>query len=160
MKCPTLAADRIACDQEDDFKLEIFNEGTKKGQTDAPSLGYHIVTREKIQCLGRDKIKVHFEFGKRQEFAGAETCFDHTPYITASGKEDSIPFTVLDICNKNTASRRRCFQYSYQVTLFVTSTDVDIKPKLFTKITFKSVTGLVVLPGDQVKSSFQSAYTE
>jgi hypothetical protein len=62
-----------------------------------------------IQCLGNDKIKVIFEFGKRQELAGAETCFDHTPYISASGKEDSIPFTIMDICNKNNDQRRRCF---------------------------------------------------
>jgi hypothetical protein len=38
-----------------------------------------------IQCLGQDKVKVHFEYGKRQELAGAEACFDHTPYIITSG---------------------------------------------------------------------------
>jgi len=60
-----------------------------------------IVTREMLQCLTDDKLKIHFEYGKRQEFAGAEACFVHTPYITANGHEDNIPFTVLDICNKN-----------------------------------------------------------
>jgi hypothetical protein len=107
-----------------------------------------------IQCLGQDKVKVHFEYGKRQELAGAEACFDHTPYITQSGKEDSIPFTVMDICNKANKDRKRCFQFSYQVTLYISSGDIDILPKLFTKVTFNSVEGLVVLPGDQIKSSF------
>lgn len=65
----------------------------------------------------------------------------------------------MDICNKASDKRKRCFQFSYQVTLHV-SGPVDIKPKLFTKITFKDVTGLVILPGDQLKTSFQSSYTE
>jgi hypothetical protein len=108
--------------------------------------------------LGRDKIKIHFEYGKRQEFAGAETCFDHTPYITDEGKEDSIPFTVLNICNKNNDQRKRCFLYSYQVTLHVKG-PTDISAKLFTKITFKNVNNLVVLPGDQIKTTFMSGYT-
>lgn len=91
--------------------------------------------------------------------AGAETCFDHTPYITTAGKEDSIPFTVLDICNKANPDRKRCFFYSYQITLHVTG-PIDIMPKLFTKITLNSVDGMVVLPGDQIKTSFTSDYTE
>jgi hypothetical protein len=103
--------------------------------------------------LGQDKIKVHFEYGKRQKLSGADTCFDHTPYITSNGREDSIPFTVLDICNKANPDRKRCYHYSYQVTLHVGG-QVDILPKMFTKITFKNFGGLVVLPGDQIKSSF------
>jgi hypothetical protein len=135
-ECPENSAEAQECAQDDDFKIELFKLGSRMDPSGpASSLGYHIVTREMIQCLGRDKIKVHFEFGKRQELAGAETCFDHTPYITDSGKEDSIPFTVLDICNKANNNRKRCFLYSYQVTLHVTG-PVDILPKLYTKITF------------------------
>jgi len=81
--------------------------------------------------LGQDKVKVQFEYGKRHDLAGAETCFDHTPYITPSGKEDSIPFTTMDICNKANPDRKRCFLFSYQVTLHVTG-PIDILPKLFT----------------------------
>jgi len=85
-----------------------------------PSLGSFIVTREMLACLTDDKIKIHFEYGKRSELAGAEACFDHTPYINPqSGKEDNIPFTVLDICNKANPNKKRCFLYSYQVALKV-----------------------------------------
>jgi hypothetical protein len=72
-----------------------------------------------MECLSDDYIKIHFEYGKRQELAGAEACYDHTPYIGASGKEDDIPFTILDICNKANTDRKRCFLYSYQVSLYV-----------------------------------------
>lgn len=147
--CPMNDNEAVSCSQDSDFRVELFNIGAQRSQNlqAPPSLGYHIVTREMIQCLGQDKVKVHFEYGKRQELAGAESCFDHTPYITQSGKEDSIPFTVMDICNKANTDRKRCFQFSYQVTLHVTG-PIDILPKLFTKVTFKEVQGLVVLPGD------------
>lgn len=152
------------CNIDDDFKVELFNLEAQRtrGLTAPPSLGYQVVTREQIQCLGFDKIKIHFEFGKRQSLAGAETCFDHTPYVitTADGtKEDQIPYTVLDICNKYGPERKRCFLYNYQVTLHVNG-PVDILPKMYSKITFKQMQGLVVLPGDQIKSAFKSSYTE
>lgn len=57
----------------------------------------------------------------------------------------------MDICNKANTDRKRCFQYTYQITLHVTG-PVTIMPKLYTKIIFRQVQGLVVLPGDQVKS--------
>jgi len=126
-------------------------------------LGYFVLTREMIQCLGQDKVKIIFEFDKRQGLAGAESCFDHTPYIITSGdnkgKEDSIPFTNMDICNKNSRDRKRCFLYAYQVTLHV-SGPVDIKPKPFVKVCMNSVAQMVILPGDQVFSSFSTDYTE
>jgi hypothetical protein len=66
----------------------------------------------------------------------------------------------LNVCNKVNANRKRCFLYSYQLTLHVTSQSVDIYPKIFTKITFNEVQNLVVLPGDQIKTSFKTDYTE
>ena len=42
-----------------------------------PSIGFFVVTREMLQCLGRDTVKIHFEYNKRQTFAGAEACFEH-----------------------------------------------------------------------------------
>lgn len=78
-----------------------------------PSLGSFVVTREMMECLSDDYIKINFEYGKRQDLAGAEACYDHTPYIGSSGKEDDIPFTILDICNKANTDRKRCFLYSY-----------------------------------------------
>jgi len=58
--------------------------------------------------------------------------------LLMDGKEDSIPFTVLNICNKANDQRKRCFLYSYQVTLHVTG-PTDISAKLFTKIILKNV---------------------
>jgi hypothetical protein len=92
-----------------------------------PTLGDFTVTREMMECLPDDTLKIHFEYGKRQELAGAVACFDHTEYIRTGKKngvtynnvEDEIPFTILNICNKNTVDRRRCFLYSYQITLHV-----------------------------------------
>ena len=57
-----------------------------------------------IDCLGDDKIKILFEYDKRQTFSGVNTCFDHSRYIiedfnTGVEREDIIPFTVLDVCN-------------------------------------------------------------
>jgi hypothetical protein len=42
------------CDIEDDFKVQIFSldESDIRGLTKPMSLGYQIVTREQIQCLG------------------------------------------------------------------------------------------------------------
>ena len=98
--------------------------------------------------MSHDKIKIHFEYGKRQQLSGAKTCFDHTPFIKASGQEESIPFTVLDICNQALPDRDRCYLYSYQVTLLVGGPADILQAKMFTKITFKEISGLIVLPGD------------
>jgi len=78
-----------------------------------PALGSFKVTKEMIDCLTDDYIKIQFEYGKRQELAGAEACFDHIPYIKADKTEHEIPFTILDICNKASTDRTRCFLYSY-----------------------------------------------
>jgi hypothetical protein len=117
-----------------------------------------------IECLGEDKVKVLFEYDKRQTFAGVNTCFDHSRYIiqdptTGQEREDIIPYTVLDICNKANVDRRRCYQYAYQLTFHV-SCPADIYPKLFAKITLNSAKGLVILPGDQIKTSFTTSYTQ
>jgi len=120
-----------------------------------PSLGSFVVTREMLECLSNDNIKIHFEYGKRQELAGAEACFDHTPYISDSGKEDDIPFTILDICNKANTDRKRCFLYSYQVNMFVKDQDPMLVPKIYTKISFKNLKSkMIILPGDQIKARF------
>jgi hypothetical protein len=52
-------------------------------------------------------------------------------------REDNIPFTVLNVCNKQNTQRKRCYLYSYQLTL-QTACPVNIKPKLYAKITFDS----------------------
>jgi hypothetical protein len=59
--------DVVDCPQTDDFRVELYSLDMQKetGIEGPASLGYHIVTREMIQCLGQDKIKVHFEYGKR-----------------------------------------------------------------------------------------------
>jgi hypothetical protein len=67
--------------------------------------------------------------------------------MVREGVEDNIPFTVLNVCNKQNTDRKRCYLYSYQVTL-QTACPVYIKPKLYAKITFESASNLVVLPGD------------
>jgi len=46
-----------------------------------PSLGEFKVTKEMMECLADDYIKIQFEYGKRGDLAGAEACFDHSPYI-------------------------------------------------------------------------------
>jgi hypothetical protein len=116
-----------------------------------------------LQCLTDDKIKIHFEYGKRQDFGGSEACFDHTPYINpGNGNEENIPFTVLDICNKANSSKKRCFAYSYQVALKVkdTMTPPMLENRIYTKISFNGFNKLVVLPGDQVKTRFTTEYSE
>jgi len=82
--CPTPREHAQECEIGDDFKVEVFNlaAASVQGLSGPLSLGYQIVTREQVQCLGQDKIKIHFEYGKRQKLSGAETCFDHTPYLT------------------------------------------------------------------------------
>lgn len=121
-----------------------------------------IVTREMLQCLTDDVIKIHFEYGKRQELSGAEACFVHNPYISQDGDEENIPFTVLDICNKANQNKKRCFAYSYQVALKVhdTQTPKMLENRIYTKINFRSYNKLVVLPGDQVKTRFTTEYSE
>ena len=112
-----------------------------------------------IQCLGQDTVKVHFEYDKRQTLAGAEACFDHTQYVaedkTGVVREDNIPFTKMDVCNKQSTDRKRCFFYSYQVTLHVSGPPI-LEPRLYTKVFFESLGDLVILPGDQVKTSLNS----
>ena len=98
--------------------------------------------------------------GKREGLAGAETCFYNAPYIKPNGKEDAIPFTKLTECNKTNTNRKRCFLYAYQVTMRVEG-DQIIEPRMYTKITFKQMKGgLIMLPGDELKTSFSSSYTE
>jgi hypothetical protein len=118
------------------------------GHGDVPiAIGTQAVTREEIECFDDDEIKLIFEFGKRQEIAGAETCFDHTPYIV-DGREDSIPYTSMADCNKANTDRRRCFLYAYQISMNIGGPRI-IMPTLFTKITFKSMSdGITILPGD------------
>ena len=31
-----------------------------------------------MDCMSDDFIKVNFEYGKREEFAGSSACFDHS----------------------------------------------------------------------------------
>lgn len=119
-----------------------------------------------------DKIQIHFEYGKRQSFAGAVACFDHMPYFhkhsTAiqSEADDEIPFTVLNICHKNAVSRRRCFLYAYQITILVRDSKTNsiyplIEPRVFSKIRFISINQkLIVLPGDQIKVRLVSKYSD
>jgi hypothetical protein len=163
--CAEKADEAVACSDTEDYKVELFDLVAQQEQELAlpPSLGSFLVTREMLQCLTNDKIRIHFEYGKRSELAGAEACFDHTPYINpATGQEDNIPFTVLDICSRANRSRARCFLYSYQVALQVN--DVQNPPMLenrvYTKVTFKAFNKLVVLPGDQVKARFTTEYSE
>lgn len=73
-----------------------------------------------------DRIQIHFEYGKRQQLAGAVACFDHEDYIhegmrglKSNSVEDEIPFTVLNICHKHTEDRKRCFLYAYQITVHI-----------------------------------------
>jgi len=89
-----------------------------------------------MECLSDDNLKVHFEYGKRQELAGAEACFDHNPYIGQNGKEDDIPFTILDICNKVNVDRNRCFLYAFQIQLYVkdVSSPPLLEPKVYSRI--------------------------
>lgn len=87
--------------------------GRRVLQEEPISIAAQAVTREEIECFDDDQIKIIFEMGKREGLAGAETCFDHTPYILPDGKEDSIPYTALTECNKANTDRRRCFQYAY-----------------------------------------------
>jgi hypothetical protein len=51
-----------------------------QGLVVAPSLGQFVITKEMMECMVGDKLQIHFEYGKRQEFAGAVACFDHIPY--------------------------------------------------------------------------------
>jgi hypothetical protein len=48
-----------------------------RGLRDAPPLGSFTLTKEMMECMVDDKIQIHFEYGKRQSFAGAVACFDH-----------------------------------------------------------------------------------
>lgn len=160
--CAVNPSEAVNCPIDHDFKVELFNRAEISLETNKPrSLGYQVVTREQIQCLGYDTIKIHFEYGKRQDLAGAETCFDHSAYIinTPDGdKEDQIPYTKLNICNKANTDRKRCFLYNYQVALHVGG-PVVIQPKMFVKITFDSFENGVILPGDQTNIRFSSHYT-
>lgn len=126
-------------------------------------MGKFTVTKEMMECLADDYINVHFEYGKRQELAGAEACFDHSPYIKKDGTEDEIPFTILDICNKANVDRKRCFLYAFQITLFVcdkTSPPL-LEPKVYAKIQFSSLNSkMIILPGDQIKVSLTTPYTD
>jgi len=45
------------------------------------SLGKFELTKEMMECMVDDRLKIHFEYGKRNTFAGSVACFDHTPYI-------------------------------------------------------------------------------
>ena len=82
----------------------------------APLLS-EILTKVNNAKMKEDKVKVLFEYDKRQTFAGVNTCFDHSRYIiqdfqTGGQREDIIPYTVLDVCNKANLDRRRCYQYA------------------------------------------------
>lgn len=73
-----------------------------------------------IKCLSDDYVKINFEYGKREEFAGATACFDHSMYKNAvTGNEDGIPFTPLDVCNQSSKDKQRCYLYGYSVSIFV-----------------------------------------
>ena len=68
--------------------------------------------------------------------------------------DDEIPFTVLNICHKNEVSRRRCFLYSYQITILVRDSKKNniyplVEPKVYAKIRFISMNQkMIILPGD------------
>lgn len=116
-----------------------------------------------MECLADDYIKIQFEYGKRGDLAGAEACFDHSPYIKQNGKEDEIPFTILNVCNKSNTDRTRCFLYSYQVTLYVKDVSLPklLAPKMYAKIKFNSVNSkMIILPGDDIKTRFVTDYTD
>ena len=56
--------------------------------------------------------------------------------------EDEIPYTYLNVCHKNTVDRRRCFLYSYQITLKIRDSVLNpvypmIVPTVYFKISFK-----------------------
>jgi len=126
-------------------------------------LGSFTLTSEMINCMVDDRLQIHFEYGKRQQLAGAVACFDHADYIhqgtratKAQTVEDEIPFTVLNICHKHTEDRRRCFLYAYQVMVHVEDDWTKqgpqyplLEPRVYAKIAFKSLKKkMIILPGD------------
>jgi hypothetical protein len=68
-------------------------------------VGFMVIPREHLECLGDDHIETLFEFDKRQTIAGFNTCFDHSKYLTydeqmGEWREDVIRYTKLDVCHK------------------------------------------------------------
>lgn len=117
-----------------------------------------------LDCMDKDNLQVHFQYGKRNALTGATACFDQKEYVKSDSSpkvEDMIPYTNLNICHKNDDTQQRCFMFGYQVNIYVEDVTPLLEPRPYVKIEYTGMRDrMLILPGDRVSVNFGSDFPE
>jgi len=80
----------LECGGGQPYIIEVFDK-VKQRETGAgspPKIGSFQVTKQMMECMVDNELKVHFQFGKRQSLSGAVSCFNHNEFIR-KGRRDN-----------------------------------------------------------------------
>ena len=79
----------MECGGGQSYVVEVFdkNKQNDRGLSAPPLIGRYPVTKQMMECMVDNELKVHFQFGKRESLSGAVSCFDHTEFIK-TGRRD------------------------------------------------------------------------